>query len=657
MLFDAVRESLDSIVADGLVEARMGKSGTRREPMSRLVAVLFRHRSSRKGDPQAHIHAVLLNIGMRQDGKVRAINNEKLYASQKSVGAAFRFRLSEKLESIGVPVHGDPTHALRIEGQPVKLAEIWSKRRKQIVAAAYTSGLQGTAGHPKVVDRLVKRTRGKKIELPAISVLEARWQIEAWDAGWRPFQTWCTLDRPMICRSSLKNDAAADKIVAEALTHITQQRSIFRRTEIEAMALTLAVGRSSIRAVRKAVDATMVGAKIIDLKRGGYLTTQTVLGQEIDIVRICQLQRSQSVRRFSDLDLMWAPASKRCSQAQMAAIQHSLSNDGASAVEVIPGMDHRTIPDALLRASQHSNRRLIIVIPPGATEDICEIETKPNAHIFDFDQFVEMLDANRFCLRLTDVIVIDRASMLGVPRALAILRWVHQANAKIIFQDNVNRFMPDNRSDLFELIIRAIGSQQIGEIERQQSQWQREASVQAYCGELKRALQIYAGNGAVTAAYDPETALGMMVEAFAEIKGDAVVVTAIRDQAIAINNVLRGAARVAGIIGKKDVVIRAISLSGRGRPTPVDLPIAQNDRLIVTGQCTIGNVTLNDRTLLVAKSIFLSRQPQVPDRIELLTTDGLLIVTTSDELAHAGINGRPIAMQHAYCLTTKMARK
>jgi conjugative relaxase-like TrwC/TraI family protein len=656
MLIHAVRESLDAIAAAGLIEARVGKGGKKREPMARLVAVLFRHRTSRKGDPQAHVHAALLNIGMRHDGKVRAINNEKLCADQKSIGAAFRLRLAEKLEAIGVPVQADLEHGFKIKAQPVKLVDIWSKRRKQIVHAAYTNGLDGTAGHLRVVDRLVKQTRSKKIELPAISVLEARWQVEARDAGWHPLQEWCRLDRPMIVRSPRQNEDAATAIVAEVLAHISRHRSIFRRGDVESMALTLAVGRSSLNAMQRIFDAAIRGSEIIDLKRNGYLTTQTVINQEKEIVQICRQRQSRTALGFSDADLRYATAGKRSSDARMDAIEHALSNHGVSAVEIVSGMDNKTVATALSQACQHNNRRLIVVAPPRVTEENADIESPRYAHTFDFDQFLHALEVGKIRLRITDVVIIDRASMLDVAQALSLLRSAHRCSAKIIFQDDINRIVPDDRSDLFALIIRAIGSQQIRTIGRQQSEWQRGASVTAYRGEIGRALQTYADREAVTIANDRQTALTMMVAAFAEMQGDAVAVTTTNREAARINAVFRYAAREVGIIGEKDIIIRAIPLSSKGRPEPVDLLITQNDRLIVGRQCTIGNVVLEHLSLLAVKSVFPSRYPHAPDQIELLTAGGQLLVTNCAELAQAGKDGRPVAMQHAYCLTTRLAQ-
>ena len=168
MLMASVRESLDEVLTTGLIEARIGKGGAKRMSMKALVAALYPHTTSREGDPQAHVHAALLNVGMRQDGQIRAINNnKKLCEVHKMIGAAFRLRLAEKLEAHGVCVKADLEHGFLIDGQPKELADVFSKRRKQIVKAASEVGLAGTAGKLKQVDRIVKKPVAKNQICPA----------------------------------------------------------------------------------------------------------------------------------------------------------------------------------------------------------------------------------------------------------------------------------------------------------------------------------------------------------------------------------------------------------------------------------------------------------------------------------------------------------
>jgi hypothetical protein len=54
------------------------------------------------------------------------------------------------------------------------------------------------------------------------------------------------------------------------------------------MALTLAVGRASARAVRRAIELMLTDPEIVDLHENGMLTTELIVEQEQEIVQIAR---------------------------------------------------------------------------------------------------------------------------------------------------------------------------------------------------------------------------------------------------------------------------------------------------------------------------------------------------------------------------------
>jgi conjugative relaxase-like TrwC/TraI family protein len=73
---EAVRRAHDKAVAAAMghvertaVAVRRGHGGLIVEPAGGLVVGLFRHRTSRVGDPQLHTHAVVANLGKGPDGR------------------------------------------------------------------------------------------------------------------------------------------------------------------------------------------------------------------------------------------------------------------------------------------------------------------------------------------------------------------------------------------------------------------------------------------------------------------------------------------------------------------------------------------------------------------------------------------------------------
>jgi hypothetical protein len=142
-----------------------------------------------------------------------------------------------------------------------------------------------------------------------------------------------------------------------------------------------------------------------------------------------------------------------------------------------------------------------------------------------------------------------------------------------------------------------------------------------------------------------------MAEAFRAAKGDAVAIAATNAKVAAINAVLRRAARESGIVGGPEIIIRAVPRGQKAKPQPIDLALSKGDRLILGAEAVINGVTLRNASRLTVKSFL-----PVSGKILLETTDGQVLMATGDELMRAGKGGKPIVMQHAYCLTAHAAQ-
>lgn len=646
MLMESVRESLDEVLEGGFIEARLGKGGKIREPMKGLVAALYRHRTSREGDPQAHVHAALLNVGMRNDGRIRAINNERLCEIHKVIGAAFRLRLAEKLEACGVRVRADLEHGFVVDGQPAELADTWSKRRKHIVAAACEDGLSKTAGKLKQVDQIVKQTRNKKSDLPSMALLEVRWHKEALAAGWVPNAQWSRLDRQPVIRTIDQDAEGAVAAVRQAVANLSEHQSLFYKRELEAMALTLAVGRGSAATVRRAIDLMLQRQEIADLKGHDLLTTKAIIEQEQEIVRIARIRQSERGAGFSWAALQIANADKKFSDEQRDAINHALAPHGVNVIEGGPGVGKTTAAAAIKAACKQDGRRLILVAPSWAAVETLKTELLHAGVALAFDKLLSDLQLGTVVLQHGDVILIDEAGMTSTMQMLALMQSAHQAGAKLILQGDTNQIAAVSRGDPLALIARAIGSQEIRTIRRQKVEWQRDASMLAQEAKIAEALMAYAGHGAVDIADDEDGALMAMAEAFKQAGGDAVAVAATNRLVAEINIILRQAARDIGVISGPEATVMAVPRGQKGRGKPIALALAKGDRLILGAEAVIGGVTLRNASRLVVKDI-------LPGGVGLVfeTSEGQALTISPRELEQAGKGGKPIVLQHAFCLT------
>lgn len=82
----------------------------------------------------------------------------------------------------------------------------------------------------------------------------------------------------------------------------------------------------------------------------------------------------------------------------------------------------------------------------------------------------------------------------------------------------------------------------------------------------------------------------------------------------------------------------------KGKPKPVELALAEGDRLILGGEALIGDVTLRNAAKLTVKHILEGGK-----KLLFENSDGQVLMTSPDEMVRAGKGGKPIVMQHSLC--------
>ncbi len=185
---DAVDQALQFIMAEGLVEVRLGAGGRVREVPADILVAKFPHFTSREGDMACHVHSVLLNAARSADGKkVLTIEPRRAYEWQLVLGSAFRAALSERLAAIGFAARPAGRDQFEIAGIPEEMIEHFSKRVRQIKAR---TGPDASAAEKEVA---ALATRRAKASVPTGAVLEKRWnkelaafEINRGKLPWRP---------------------------------------------------------------------------------------------------------------------------------------------------------------------------------------------------------------------------------------------------------------------------------------------------------------------------------------------------------------------------------------------------------------------------------------------------------------------------------------
>ena len=169
---DAVKYAL-SEEESTILFSRKGKGGREHVP-AKMVAALYEHCCSRAEDPQLHTHCLVMNVGVQEDG-TRALISKPLYDHKMRIGALYRSKLAELFEQrLGFRCKTVETW-FEIDGIPKEVCDLFSTRRKEVVAKLGELGLESASAAAYAT----LGTRKAKTLVPPRAELFQRWQEQA----------------------------------------------------------------------------------------------------------------------------------------------------------------------------------------------------------------------------------------------------------------------------------------------------------------------------------------------------------------------------------------------------------------------------------------------------------------------------------------------
>lgn len=157
---------------------RSGPGGKVKERAGLLWAT-FQEGTSRAQDPHLHTHAVLINLGCRENGRCGAISTANLFRWKLALGSIYQAELSSRLAQAHGLASEPEKVGFGLRGVPQAVCQGFSKRRQTIEAAMEQGNLAGAVAAKTVA----KATRPHKEEV-APDQLFPRWLAEAEGLGW-----------------------------------------------------------------------------------------------------------------------------------------------------------------------------------------------------------------------------------------------------------------------------------------------------------------------------------------------------------------------------------------------------------------------------------------------------------------------------------------
>lgn len=147
-----------------------------------LVAAVFRHRTSRAGDPLLHWHVLIPNMVRGTDGRWSAFVHPDLYRLQRAAGEVFQAALRDELtQRLGVQWRPG-RHVPEIAGIPQAVLDSFSKRSAEIDAWLDD---HARSHDPASRQEAVLATRRGKAEMEG-ERLDLGWKLEGASFGFGP---------------------------------------------------------------------------------------------------------------------------------------------------------------------------------------------------------------------------------------------------------------------------------------------------------------------------------------------------------------------------------------------------------------------------------------------------------------------------------------
>ena len=176
----AVRQTM-GWVEKNFAEGRVYTENPKGDPVQtgNLAYAIFQHDTSRKLDPQAHLHVVIANL-TKVGERWQALHNDQLWKNNSIIGSVYHAAMRTLVEELGYRTEFTGKHGqFEIEGVPPAVIREFSQRREEVLAKAAEIGIATPQGR----DAVVVRTRDAKVNLEDRGALRAEWGERAAGLG------------------------------------------------------------------------------------------------------------------------------------------------------------------------------------------------------------------------------------------------------------------------------------------------------------------------------------------------------------------------------------------------------------------------------------------------------------------------------------------
>lgn len=470
------------------------------EPVLDITSALYLHKSARptgngrsNGDPQLHVHALVFNSVVRQDGTIGALENSELMRMRPVMDAAFKTAFYEGLLQIDEFKHLDiikRDKVVDIGGIDQKLIQEFSARREEILDELEAMEMPATREATTIA---AKNTRRTKDEQPNVQGLLPEWEAKISQYS----KDGIYADTKKHQRDVLEEtyEEKLERLALEAIERIGGHQTIVSERDLLAEATRVCIGERGIGfdGIKDVVSHLKTSHLIIaepDDRQEITWAIKHLADKEIQfLLDIKNSEKMQAVfssdeiaTRLKELEDQHKADPKNVrlmNEGQVGMFEYVLSSeDQVICVEGSAGTGKTTTMQNINIGFKEKDFNTWGLSPSWKAAGGLGNELGLDSDkFFAVTKFINMLkpftDASgceipaKVKLTSKDVIYVDESGMLGIEDAQFLLSAVKEANAKLVLIGDTLQLAPVAAGDPLSMAIRVNGGYRLDTIVRQ----------------------------------------------------------------------------------------------------------------------------------------------------------------------------------------------
>lgn len=299
----------------------------------------------------------------------------------------------------------------------------------------------------------------------------------------------------------------------KVLNKLTETKNIFTSEDVDYF-LYKHVDHDNISTVREAFWKLPL-VQLLDLKNQKPLnkfTIQSILDEERQTLRLADklVSKPAFALNVKQLDTF----STSLNDEQKEAFAGIVNGKKLSCLEGYAGTGKSYLLNALRKAYQENSYNVRAFGPDTATAiALKEVGFVTSENVYRF--LFALKNDKRQISKNKEIWILDEAGKLGTAPLLELLKFAHKYGAQLILSGDSKQIPSVSRGGMFTIFSQKYGSQNLQEIQRQESQIQREIAKKLAKGEMGSALDAIVREGDIKWQPSKEASLESLITAWA----------------------------------------------------------------------------------------------------------------------------------------------